>query len=73
MTIRETLVSPLRFNGLFKPLDPLMSNQYRDKDFLFATPRRACWASYQIRRIARCACAGNDQNVFPATNFKGNR
>ena len=31
------------------------------------------WASYQIRKIAVCACAGNVRNVFPATDFKGNR
>ena len=26
---------------------------------------RATWASYQIRKIAGCACAGNAGNVFP--------
>ena len=31
------------------------------------------WASYQIRKIVGCACAGNAGNVFPATNFKWNR
>ena len=31
------------------------------------------WASYQIRKIADCACAGNAGNVFPTTDFKGNR
>ena len=31
------------------------------------------WASYQIRKIAGCACAGNDGNVFPATDFIGIR
>ena len=31
------------------------------------------WASYQIRKIAGCACAGNTGSVFPATDFKGNR
>ena len=25
------------------------------------------WTSYQIHRIAGCACAGNTGNVFPAT------
>ena len=30
------------------------------------------WASYQIRKIAGCACTGNAGNV-PPTNFKGNR
>ena len=31
------------------------------------------WASHQIRKIAGCACVGNVGNVFPATDFKGNR
>ena len=34
------------------------------------------WASYQIRKIVGCACAGkagNVGNVFPATEIKGNR
>ena len=30
------------------------------------------WASYQIRKSVGCACAGNAENVFPATDFKGN-
>ena len=30
-------------------------------------------ASYQIYKIVGCACAGNAWNVFPATDFKGNR
>ena len=30
------------------------------------------WASYQICKIAGCACVGNAGNVFPATAFKGN-
>ena len=32
----------------------------------------APWASYQIHKIAGCACTGNAGNVFPATDFKGN-
>ena len=31
------------------------------------------WASWQIRKIAGCACAENAGNVFPSTAFKGNR
>ena len=31
------------------------------------------WASYQIRTIVGCARAGNAGNVFPATDFRGNR
>ena len=30
-------------------------------------------ASYQIRKIAGCACTGNTGDVFPAIDFKGNR
>ena len=39
----------------------------------FGTGRLFPWASYQIRKIAGCTCAGNAGNVFPATDFKGNR
>ena len=28
------------------------------------------WASYQIRKIAGCACAGNAGSVFPRRRFK---
>ena len=31
------------------------------------------WASFQIQKIAGCACAGNAGYVFPATYVKGNR
>ena len=30
----------------------------------------AAWASYQIRKIAGCACAGNAGNVFPRRRFQ---
>ena len=30
------------------------------------------WASYQMRNIVGCACAGNAGIVFPSTDFKGN-
>ena len=33
----------------------------------------APWTSYQIRKIAGCACAGNAGSVFPANALKGNR
>ena len=36
-------------------------------------PEWRTWASYQIRKIADCACAGNAGKVFPATDLKGNR
>ena len=31
---------------------------------------RVAWASYQIREIAGCACAGNAGNVFPCRRFQ---
>ena len=31
------------------------------------------WVCYQIHKIAGCKWAGNAGNVFPATDFKGNR
>ena len=42
-----------------------------DCTFTIATAS-AKWASYQIRKITSCACAGNARIVFPATDFKGN-
>ena len=41
-------------------------------DFTRITPQLSR-VSYQIVKIAGCACAGNARNVFPATDFKGNR
>ena len=35
-------------------------------DQIFVLP----WASYQIRKIAGCACAGNAGNVFPRRRFQ---
>ena len=35
------------------------------------TTNNVCaWASYQIRKIAGCACAGNAGNVFPRRRFQ---
>ena len=34
------------------------------------TPGSLPWASYQIRKIAGCACAGNAGNVFPRRRFQ---
>ena len=28
------------------------------------------WASYQLRKIAGCACVGNAGNIYPATASK---
>ena len=33
-------------------------------------PLMELWASYQIRKIAGCACAGNAGNVFPRRRFQ---
>ena len=45
------------------------SNTLRWRQFWVPIP----WASYQIGKIAGCADAGNAGNIFPATDFKGNR
>ena len=37
--------------------------------FIFITVTSQ-WASYQIRKIAGCACAGNAGNVFPRRRFQ---
>ena len=34
---------------------------------MYFTDYYVLWASYQIRKIAGCACAGNAGNVFPTT------
>ena len=34
------------------------------------SPTTSQWASYQIRKIAGCACAGNAGNVFPRRRFQ---
>ena len=34
------------------------------------SPATMPWASYQIRKIAGCACAGNAGNVFPRRRFQ---
>ena len=34
------------------------------------TVSQSQWASYQIRKIAGCACAGNAGNVFPRRRFQ---
>ena len=38
-----------------------------------ASCNTAAWASYQILKILGSACTGNVRNIFPATDFKGNR
>ena len=40
---------------------------YHHREF---TSRRTHGASYQIRKIAGCACAGNAGNVFPRRRFQ---
>ena len=38
--------------------------------FLWLSYSQPAWASYQIRKIAGCACAGNAGNVFPRRRFQ---
>ena len=41
--------------------------------YIYTEHQCTAWATYQIRKISGCACAGNAGNVFPATDFNGNR
>ena len=44
--------------------------QYSKFSTLICTEsKESPWASYQIRQIAGCACAGNAGNVFPRRRF----
>ena len=38
--------------------------------FVFKKASSPSWASYQIRKIAGCACVGNAGNVFPRRRFQ---
>ena len=40
------------------------------RHWLGCCPGIVSWASYQIRKIAGCACAGNAGNVFPRRRFQ---
>ena len=37
---------------------------------MYDMPKAITWASYQIRKIAGCACAGNAGNVSPRRQFQ---
>ena len=39
-------------------------------DYAYMWHKYNPWASYQIRKIAGCACAGNAGNVFPRRRFQ---
>ena len=45
-------------------------NEHTDTGDMTAAGTRFSWASYQIRKIAVCACAGNAGNVFPHRRFR---
>ena len=41
-----------------------------ESDAVLQSIQSILWASYQIRKIAGCACAGNAGNVFPRRRFQ---
>ena len=41
----------------------------QEQQYILSIPHNQ-WASYQIRKIAGCACAGNAGNVFPRRRFR---
>ena len=44
--------------------------QLKLRNSVFCMFLLSSWASYQIRKIAGCACAGNAGNVFPRRRFQ---
>ena len=55
-------VSPSNTNGRFVTRSSAVTVLIARKEY-----HRHPWASYQIRKIAGCACAGDTRNVFPVT------
>ena len=51
----------------------LVPGVYHDFQYIASRDHQQPLASYQIRKISGCACAGNAGNVFPATDIKVNR
>ena len=60
-SIKRTVV----INHVFHPVEKSDINDCR-----LGINRLCQWASYQIRKIAVCACAGNAGNVFPHRRFR---
>ena len=59
------------FLKLIKPIDIDERVEFIFKTYRQQWPlRKTAWASYQIRKIAGCACAGNAGNVFPRRRFQ---
>ena len=46
-------------------------NPWCDQNFMYNTIEKVLCASYQIRKIAGCACLGDAGNVFPSCRFQG--
>ena len=66
---------PMKTNGRLASLELTLlvkeatSNQQEQCWLLSDTSFCHQWTSYQIRKIAGCACAGNAGNVFPRPRF----
>ena len=69
LSANVVMVAPgwLKFDDSFRPMKSSINPYIQYIDYVHQ------WASYQIRKIAGCACAGNAGNVSPATDFKWNR
>ena len=50
-------------------LSEMGSQSFHDNEAVFDI-KAIPWASYQIRKIAGCACAGNAGNGFPRRRFQ---
>ena len=71
------------FNGFWKTVDITTGHVRPESNAPHARSSKCTFGSanhttnnglsYKIHKIADCACAENAGNVFPATDFKGNR
>ena len=60
-------------NELFRKLAMGIATRFCEHDNTCQSGLYQQWASYQIRKIAGCACAGNARTFSPAADFKGKR
>ena len=72
LALDEVLQHPFQGNVYLDTLyiNPQLCSKSVKSFEIRATSSRGPWASYQIRKIAGYACAGNTGNVFPATDLK---
>ena len=67
-TTKQSTTKPCAY---FLGYTVLIHTLFRVLTLLISVSKMVPWASYQIRKIAGCACAGNAGNVFPRRRLQG--